>query len=145
MGVLGLLLALVGLYGLVTFEVNSRTREIGIRMALGARQSAVVRMVLQQGIVLAACGVAAGVGLNYGVERLLLAFLGSSGGSGTGQPQAPAPNGGSQISISAGTETFGDHGFLVLVLAVFAVTLIAAYLPARRASRVDPNVALRCE
>jgi predicted permease len=147
MGVLGLLLALVGLYGLVMFEVNSRTREIGIRMALGARQSAVVRMVLREGVILAGCGVGAAVGLKYGIERLLAAFFGNNGGSGTGsgQPQAPAPNGGNTINFRVGTETFGDHGFLVLVLAVFLITLIAAYIPARRASRVDPNVALKCE
>jgi ABC-type antimicrobial peptide transport system permease subunit len=147
MGVLGLMLALVGLYGLVLFEVNSRTREIGIRMALGARQSTVVNMVLRQGIVLAVCGVAAGVGLNWGVTRLLVAMLGNNNASSTpsNDPAPPAPNGGNEINIHVGTDTFGDHGFIVLVLAVFVVTLIAAYIPARRASRVDPNVALRCE
>jgi len=145
MGVLGLSLALAGLYGLVMFEVNSRTREIGIRMALGARQNAVICMVLRQGLVLAACGVATGVGLNYGVARLLAAFFGNNAASGSAQPQPPAPNGGTQINFSVGTASFGDYGFLVLVLAVFVITLLAAYLPARRASRVDPNVALRCE
>jgi len=147
MGVLGLLLALVGLYGLVMFEVNSRTREIGIRMAMGARQSTVVRMILRQGIILATFGVAAGVGLNYGIVKLFSAFFGdnSQSGSASAQPQAAAPNGGNQISIHVGTDTFGDHGFVLLVLAVFVIMLIAAYIPARRASRVDPNVALRCE
>ncbi len=69
MGVLGLGLALVGLYGLLAFEVGSRTREIGIRMALGARAGAVVRMVLRQGVALAVFGVAAGSALNWGSRR----------------------------------------------------------------------------
>ena len=145
MGVLGLLLALVGLYGLVMFEVNSRTREIGIRMALGARHGTVVRMVLQQGIALAACGIGAGVGLNYAIVRVFAAFFGDNNGSASNPAQPPEPNAGNQISVHLGTDTFGDHGFILLVLAVFVITLAAAYIPARRASRVDPNVALRCE
>jgi len=116
-------------------------------MAMGARQSTVVRMILRQGIILATFGVAAGVGLNYGIVKLFSAFFGdnSQSGSASAQPQAAAPNGGNQISIHVGTDTFGDHGFVLLVLAVFVIMLIAAYIPARRASRVDPNVALRCE
>ena len=144
MGVLGLVLALVGLYGLLAYEVSSRTREIGIRMALGARAGAVVRMVLRQGIALAVCGVGAGVALNLGLAKVLLAVLGS-GGNGGGVPKPPEPNGGNQISIQAGSDTFGGHAFAILVIAVFVVTILAAYLPARRAARVDPNVALRAE
>jgi macrolide transport system ATP-binding/permease protein len=144
MGVLALVLALVGLYGLLAYEVSSRTREIGIRMALGARAGAVVRMVLRQGIALAVCGVGAGVALNWGLEKILLAVLGG-GGNGGGAAQPPAPNGGNQISFTAGTDTFGSHGFTILVIAVFVVTILAAWLPARRAARVDPNVALRAE
>ena len=75
MGVLGLVLALVGLYGLAAYEVSARTREIGIRMALGARVGQVVRMVLQQGIALAICGVGIGAGLNYGAVKVLEAIL----------------------------------------------------------------------
>jgi macrolide transport system ATP-binding/permease protein len=146
MGVLALVLALVGLYGLLAYEVSSRTREIGIRMALGARAGAVVRMVMRQGIALAVCGVGAGVALNWGLEKILLAVLGGgTGGNGGGAAQPPAPNGGNQISFSAGTDTFGSHGFTILVIAVFVVTILAAWLPARRAARVDPNVALRAE
>ena len=145
MGVLGLVLALVGLYGLLAYEVSSRTREIGIRMALGARAGAVVRMVLRQGIALAVCGVGAGVALNLGLAKVLLAMLGSGGNGGGGAPKPPEPNGGNQISIQAGSDNFGTHGFTVLVIAVFVVTILAAYLPARRAARVDPNVALRAE
>ena len=144
MGVLGMLLALVGLYGLLAYEVGSRTREIGIRMALGARSGAVVRMVLRQGVALAIVGVGLGVALDWGAVKLLAAVLGvpSNGG---GEPKPPEPNGGSQINIQAGTATFGNHPFAILVIAVFVVTIVAAYLPARRAARVDPNVALRAE
>ncbi len=146
MGVLGLSLALVGLYGLLMFDVNSRTREIGIRMALGARQSSVVGMVLRQGILLAACGVGAGVALNEGIVKVLMSIFGLHDQTGSpAAPAAPKVNDGTQIEFQAGTETFGHHGFLALVVAVFAVTVLAAYIPARRASRVDPNVALRCE
>jgi macrolide transport system ATP-binding/permease protein len=144
MGVLGLALALVGLCGLLMFEVDSRTREIGIRMALGAGQGSVVLMVLRQGIALAVCGIAAGVALNYGVVRLLMAIFGL-GGNNSNSPATPAPNSGTNIELHAGTDTFGHYGFYALVLAVFVVTIVASYFPARRASRVDPNVALRCE
>ena len=143
MGVLGLALALVGLYGLIAYEVSARTREIGIRMALGARAAAVVRMILRQGITLAICGVGAGVGLNYGLVKVLMAILGTGGSSGDAKP--PEPNGGNEISFSAGSATFGGEAFAILVIAVFAVTIVAAWLPARRAARVDPNVALRAE
>lgn len=146
MGVLGLGLALVGLYGLLAFEVGSRTREIGIRMALGARAGAVVRMVLRQGVALAVFGVAVGSALNWGVGRIALAILGVGSKPGADAPAAPPePNGGGQISIQAGTQYFGGEAFVLLILAVLAVTIVAAYLPARRAARVDPNVALRAE
>jgi predicted permease len=144
MGVLGLLLALVGLYGLLAYEVNARTREIGIRMALGARAGAVVRMVLRQGVALAVVGVGLGVALDWGMVKLLAAMLGISSNTG-GEPKPPEPNGGNQIQIQAGSATFGGEAFTILVIAVFVVTILAAYLPARRAARVDPNVALRAE
>jgi ABC-type antimicrobial peptide transport system permease subunit len=144
MGILALLLALVGLYGLLAYEVSSRTREIGIRMALGAHAGAVVRMVLRQGVALAVCGVGAGVALDWGAGKLALALLGV-GSSGGGEAKPPNPNDGNQINISAGTATFGSQAFAILVIVVFVVTIAAAYLPARRAARVDPNVALRAE
>lgn len=147
MGVLGMSLALVGLYGLLAYEVGSRTREIGIRMALGARAGAVVRMVLRQGIALAVVGVGLGVALDWGAVKLLAAVLGTPSNGG-GEPKPPEPNGGGQINIQAGWGAhaqFGNQAFAILVIAVFVVTIIAAYLPARRAARVDPNVALRAE
>jgi putative ABC transport system permease protein len=144
MGLLGLLLALVGLYGLLAYEVSSRTREIGIRMALGAPGGAVVRMVLRQGVALAVFGVGLGMALDWGASKLLAALLGVSSRAG-GDAKPPEPNGGGQISVQAGTQYFGNEAYVILVIAVLVVTILAAYLPARRAARVDPNVALRAE
>ncbi len=147
MGVLGLVLALVGLYGLLSYEVNSRTREIGIRMALGARAGAVVRMVMQHGVALAVCGIAVGIALNWGLEHALMAILGvgARNNGGNANPPPPAPNDGSQINFNAGWGSESYKAFTILVMAVFVVTIIAAWIPARRAARVDPNVALRAE
>jgi ABC-type antimicrobial peptide transport system permease subunit len=119
-GVVALTLASVGLYGVMAFTVVRRTREIGLRMALGAPRSAVLRGELRSALLLVSAGVALGV---------------------------PA-------SLAAGhairTELFGVSPFdpiaLVVGTAVMGlVTAAAAYLPARRASHIDPNLALRCE
>ncbi len=118
MGLMGMGLALAGLYGLMAYAVSTRTREIGIRMAIGANRGEVLRMVLRQGFVLALSGMAAGLVLSAGVARLLR-------------------------STFPGDSPLG--AYLVVTPAVFAVTMLAAYLPARRASRVDPITALRCE
>ena len=125
MGVMGLLLALAGLYGLVAYTVSTRTREIGVRMALGADRGSVLRMVLRHGFALALAGIVAGVVLGFGAGRLLDAF--SPGGA------TPMPM------------TSDNSAYTVMVLVVLALTMLAAYIPARRATRVDPNVALRCE
>jgi putative ABC transport system permease protein len=142
MGALGLVLALVGLYALIAYDVGARTRELGIRMALGASASAVVRMVLKQGLVVALCGVGTGLALTWITVEVANALLAGSGSNG---PSSPNPNGGSQISLQLGTDFFGGHTFAILMMAVLIVTLVAAYLPARRAARVDPNIALRIE
>jgi ABC-type antimicrobial peptide transport system permease subunit len=121
MGLMGLGLAIVGLYGLVAYAVGRRTREIGIRMAVGADRAAVVRMVLRQGLVLALVGLGVGVVASVGAEKLLLAAF---------------PIGNDRT----------DFGALFLVIpVVLAVTFLAAYVPARQASRVDPILALRHE
>jgi len=120
MGLLGLALALVGLYGLVAYTAARRTREIGIRMAVGARPGSVMRMVLRHGLVLAAWGVAIGLGGSVAVGGLVRGVFPTAGA----------------IDIVT---------FLLVVPALFAITLLAAYIPARRASRIDPLHALRQE
>jgi predicted permease len=120
LGFMGLVLALVGLYGLIAYSVSRRTREIGIRMAIGANRSAVLRMVLRQGLALALVGIAIGVMISLGTMHLLAA--GIEGVQGT-EPLA----------------------FLALPLALVVVILVATLLPARRAALLDPVKALRCE
>jgi predicted permease len=121
MGLMGLGLAIIGLYGLVAYAVGRRTREIGIRMAVGADRAAVVRMVLRQGLVLALVGLAVGLVASVGAGQLL---------------QAAFPSGDDQTDIIS---------LLLVVPVVLAVTFVAAYVPARQASRVDPILALRNE
>ena len=115
-----LLLAAVGLYGLVSYSVAQRTREIGIRMALGAETSAVRRLVVWQGMVLTGLGVALGVLGALALTRVLSAML---------------------YDVSA----TDPATYLVLSLALGAVALVASWIPARRATRVDPITALRAE
>jgi macrolide transport system ATP-binding/permease protein len=123
MGVMGLVLSMVGLYGLVAYAVSRRTREIGIRMAIGAARSDVLLMVLRQGLVLAVAGLGIGLLVSIGAERAMAAAF---------------PGGPSRGRI--------DFGGLVLVAAgVLAVTFLAALVPAHRASRVNPTEALRHE
>src|SRR6185436_10351830 len=112
MGAMGLGLAIVGLYGLVAYAASRRTREIGIRMAIGANAGAVLRMVLRQGVVLVLAGL--GLGLAAGAVELL---------------RAAFPTGDSQRDLV---------GLAIVMPIVLAVTSLAAYLPARRASLVNP-------
>jgi len=121
MGLMGLGLSLVGLYGLVAFAVSRRTREIGVRMAVGADRAAVLRLVLRQGLALALVGLAVGVMASVGAGELL---------------EAAFPSGKDQGDIV---------GLLLVVPIVLAVTFLAAYVPARQASRVDPILTLRHE
>lgn len=119
-GFLALLMAAVGLYGLLSFAVHRRTREIGIRMALGAQRRDVVGLVVRQGLVLVGIGVVAGVGLALAATRLVTTLL---------------------YDVSASDPL--TYALFSLLLAVVAVG--ACLLPARRATRVDPMVALRYE
>jgi predicted permease len=121
-GLMGMLLALIGLYGLVSYAVSRRTREIGIRMAIGAAQDEVLRMVLRQGFALTAWGLGAG---------LILSVIAQ-------QAMAAAFPGASRHSIDV-------LAYPLLIVAALLVTLLAAYIPARRAARVDPLLALRHE
>jgi len=117
-GVVALLLAAVGLYGVVAFAVAQRTREIGIRVALGAQSSEVLRLMLRQGMTLAGIGLLVGLPLAIGAGKLVSGFL---LGAGAADPLV----------------------FIVAAVTLGLVTLVASYVPARRASRVDPIVALR--
>jgi predicted permease len=119
MGVMGLVLAMVGLYGLVAYAASRRRREIGIRMAIGAARGTVLRMVLRQGLTLALSGLAIGLAASFGAERLLNGIFAGQG---------------SDILT-----------YLLVAPALLAVTAIAVYIPARRASRIDPMRVLRYE
>ena len=121
-GLMGMLLALIGLYGLVSYAVGRRTREIGIRMAIGAAQGEVLRMVLRQGFALTAWGLGAGLILSVIAQQALAAAFSSS----------------NRLSIDM-------LAYPLLVVAALLVTTLAAYIPARRAARVDPLLALRHE
>lgn len=123
-GVLALLLASVGLYGVMSYSVGNRTNEIGIRMALGAERGGVVRMILREALVLAGIGICVGVLVALAVARLAESNLA-----------------GLLFGVSA-----TSANILALSCGVLAASaLLAAYLPARTAARVDPMVALRHE
>jgi predicted permease len=119
-GGLALLLASIGLFGLMSYSVARRTNEIGVRMALGAQRTDVLRLVLQESMILVAVGVVAGLGAAFAAGGLVKTLL-------FGLPPTDA------LSIGAA------------VLIMVMVSALAGYLPARRASRVDPMVALRYE
>ena len=117
---LALVLASVGLYGVMAFSVQHRSHEIGIRMALGARASGVLKMVVRQGMAMAIIRAIAGVGAAFGLTRLMSGLLyGTS-------PQDPVI-------------------FIAIPLVLLAVAVVACALPALRATRIDPVVALRYE
>jgi putative ABC transport system permease protein len=115
-----LLLAMVGLYGVIAYSTAQRTAEIGVRMAIGAQRSDVVRMVLGEGTRLAVAGVVIGMIAAYWSARLLTTFL-------------------------YGVGTTDLAAFAGSAISLFVVALVATYVPAARAARVDPAVALRAE
>jgi predicted permease len=125
-GLLAQQLASIGLFGVLAYAVSQRTREIGIRMALGATQTDVLKMVIKQGMTLAVIGVALGLGGAYALTKYLESLMQLSNMLYGVKPTDPM--------------TYGVTSVLLTLVA-----LIACYLPARRATKVDPMVALRCE
>jgi predicted permease len=120
LGMLGLILAVVGVFGVISFSVSQRTHEIGIRMALGAESRSVLRMILRQGALIVAVGLGLGIALALVMARLVGNFL-------------------------SGVSPFDLLTYACVSVALAVVAMLACYIPARRATQVDPMVALRYE
>jgi len=116
----GLLLAAIGLYGVLAYSVARRTREIGIRMALGAQIADVMRLIVGHGLVLVAVGGVIGITVALATGRVLRAYL-------------------------FGVTSADPATFTAIVFLLAAVAVFACWLPARRAARINPVEALRCE
>ena len=117
---MALVLAAIGIFGVISHSVSQRTREIGIRVALGAQSKDVLKQVLQEGARLAAVGLALGLAGSLAATRLIATLL-------------------------FGVKPADPLTFVVVAVILVSVTLAASYIPARRATRVDPTVALRYE
>ncbi len=120
---IALVLAAVGIYGVISYSVSQRNHEIGIRMALGAQPASILGLVMRQGALLTGVGAVLGLALSAGLIQLLKAQL-------------------SGLSDTGATDPLTYGGMALLLL---CVALLASYIPARRATKVDPMVALRYE
>jgi predicted permease len=117
---LAFVLATIGIYGVMAYMVNQGTREIGIRLALGATQSNILRLVVRQGMTLALTGVGIGLAGAFALTRLMRSLL-------------------------FGVKSTDPVTFVAIAALLSAIALVASYIPARRAARIDPMVSLRCE
>jgi hypothetical protein len=119
-GAMALVLGMIGVYGVVSYAVSQRKREIGIRLALGAQRGDVLQMVLKQGAKMALVGVVIGLGAAFGLTRLMTSLL-------------------------FGVAAHDPVTFASVAVILVAIVLLACYVPARRAMQVDPMIALRYE
>jgi predicted permease len=119
-GSMALLLGIIGIYGVISYAVSQRTREIGIRMALGAQRQALTSLFVRQGLILTAIGVALGIGAAFATMRLMSSIL---------------------FKVSP----VDPWTYILAALVIFAISWIACYLPSRRAAQVNPVNALRAE
>ena len=119
-GLMGLLIATIGIYGVISFTVARQTKEIGIRMALGATRSQVVRRIVVQGLAVASIGAGIGIGLALALSRVTASLL-------------------------YGVSTTDTVTFLAVPSALLLIALTACLIPARRAASLDPVCALRAE
>jgi ABC-type antimicrobial peptide transport system permease subunit len=119
-GAMALLLGVVGIYGVISYSVTQRTREIGIRMALGAQRQTIVGMFVRDGLVLAGIGIACGLAAAFAAMRLMGSLL-------------------------FGVSSYDPVTYAAITVGVFATAWLACWLPSRRAATVDPMDALRAE